>query len=48
MTRQEAIQIMVKVQNRPENQDKDILTFCGFMDTAEEILAHAKRYGWEG
>jgi len=48
MTRQEAIQIMVKVQNMPQNHDQDILTFCGFMDTAEEILEHAKRYGWEG
>ena len=48
MTRNEAIQIMVQVQNRKENVNQDILTFCGFMDTAEEIIEHAKRYGWEG
>lgn len=46
--RRDAIAIVVQVQNRTENRDQDILTFCGFMDTAEEILAHAKKYGWEG
>jgi hypothetical protein len=48
MTRQEALDIMITVQNRPENINQDILTFCGFMDNAEEILAHARRYGWVG
>jgi hypothetical protein len=48
MTRQEAIDIMITIQNRPENRNQDILTFCGFMDSAEEILDHARRYGWEG
>lgn len=48
MTRSQAIDIMVIVQNRKENRGNDILTFCGFMDSAEEILNHARRYGWEG
>lgn len=48
MTRQEAIEIVIALQNRVENQNRDIVTFCGFCDTAEEIMAHAKRNGWEG
>lgn len=48
MTRQEALDIMIDLQNSPENINQDILTFCGFMESAEEILAHARRYGWEG
>lgn len=47
MTRQEAIEIVIKVQNRPENHDRDIVTFCGMCNT-EEILEHARRNGWEG
>lgn len=48
MTRQEAIEIVIKVQNRPENLSRDIVTFCGFCTSAEEIIEHAKRNGWEG
>jgi|GEM_PF-6895051 len=48
MTRQQAIEIVIDIQNRPENASRDIVTFCGFCDTAEEILDHARRNGWEG
>lgn len=48
MTRQQAIDIVIQVQNRNENRDRDIVTFCGFCDSAEEIIEHAKRNGWEG
>jgi len=48
MSRQEAIAIVTQVQNRKENWNRDIVSFCGFMDTPEEILAHARRNGWEG
>jgi len=48
MTRQEAIDIVIQVQNRTENRGRDIVTFCGFMDTPEEILNHARNNGWEG
>jgi len=48
MTRQDAIQIVVKLQNRTENRGTDIVTFCGFCDSVEEILNHARNNGWEG
>lgn len=48
MTRQEAIEIVIKVQNRTENLDRDIVTFCGFCSSVEEILEHARNNGWEG
>ena len=48
MTKQQAIDIVISVQNRTENLGRDIVTFCGFCDSAEEILEHAKRNGWEG
>lgn len=48
MTRQQAIELVISIQNKPENWGRDIVTFCGFCDSVEEILEHAKRNGWEG
>ena len=48
MTMNEAINIVTKLQNKKENWGKDILSICGFMDTVEEVLNHAKNNGWDG
>ncbi len=48
MTRQQAIDIVISVQNKKENLGIDIVTFCGFCDSVDEILQHARRNGWDG
>lgn len=48
MTMNEALKIVTKLQNKKENWGKDILSICGFMDTVEEVLQHAKNNGWDG
>ena len=42
MTRQELLNELTKVQNMPQNLDKDIMTIAGMMDN-EQIAAHIER-----
>ncbi len=47
MTRErrfELLDILSKVQNEPQNQNKDIMTITGFMRTEEEILQHIENH----
>ena len=42
MTRQELLNELTKVQNMPQNLDKDIMTIAAMMDN-EQIAAHIER-----
>jgi len=42
MTRQELLNELTKVQNMPQNLDKDIMTIAGMMDN-EQLAAHIER-----
>jgi hypothetical protein len=35
---------LAAAQNHPANIDQDIMTFAGFCDSREELLAHVVRY----
>lgn len=48
MTRQDALDILTKIQNQLQNQGRDIMTWGGMCDTPEEIIKHAKRYDNQG
>jgi hypothetical protein len=35
---------LTKAQNDPANINQDIMTFAGFCDSREELMAHVVRY----
>lgn len=38
------MEALARAQNAPCNSNIDIMTFAGFCDSREELLAHVERY----